>query len=297
MTTQKRILVLGGTRYFGKQLVKLLLDQGHQVTVATRGKTTDPFGNRIERGTIDRSDLRTIDGLAKTRYWDVVFDQLCYSPNEAELSIEVFKGRVGRYVHTSTASVYNTDGARSEKDFDPTSYPIRNGNRSDFNYSEGKRLAEAMLFQQASFPVVAMRIPIVLGPDDYTGRLEFHIDRVRARKTIVIPNLNASTSFIYSSEAARFLYWLAMGNITGPINACSNGTLSIREIIEIIEHRVGQKAEIVNKGAEEAHTPFTDEKSRYLDNSRARALGFEFENLSNWFPSLVSDIASREFMS
>ena len=33
-----KILVIGGTRYFGIHMVNKLLEQGHEVTIATRGK-------------------------------------------------------------------------------------------------------------------------------------------------------------------------------------------------------------------------------------------------------------------
>ena len=32
-----KILVIGGTRYFGIHMVNKLLEQGHAVTIATRG--------------------------------------------------------------------------------------------------------------------------------------------------------------------------------------------------------------------------------------------------------------------
>lgn len=34
------ILVIGGTRYFGTHMVNKLLEQGHDITIATRGKNT-----------------------------------------------------------------------------------------------------------------------------------------------------------------------------------------------------------------------------------------------------------------
>lgn len=45
----KNILILGGTRFFGKRLVRLLLDEGFKVTIATRGNTSDEFGDQVER--------------------------------------------------------------------------------------------------------------------------------------------------------------------------------------------------------------------------------------------------------
>lgn len=287
------ILVLGGTRYFGKRLVDLLLEQGHSVVIATRGLTKDSFGERVERRIADRGDPRAMASLSSTQSWDIIFDQSCYSPNEAAISSEVFRGRVGRYVYTSTASVYKTFGNRPEADFDPLTHLIRSGGRSDFEYGEAKRIVEAIYFQKASFPVVAMRIPIVLGPDDYTGRLEFHIDRVREGKPIVVPNLSATSSFVQSSEAARFLLWLGENTFTGPINACSDGVISIQEILEQVEQRVGKKARVLSEGRDEDTTPLIDSQSKSLDTTRAKDLGFRFDLLGEWFPGLVATLSSR----
>ena len=52
----KNVLVLGGTRFFGKHLVNELLAQGMKVTIATRGKTPDSFGSSVERLIFDRED-------------------------------------------------------------------------------------------------------------------------------------------------------------------------------------------------------------------------------------------------
>lgn len=40
----RRILILGGTRFFGKRLVERLLeDSKNEVTILTRGETSDPL--------------------------------------------------------------------------------------------------------------------------------------------------------------------------------------------------------------------------------------------------------------
>jgi len=54
----KNILIIGGTRYFGKLLVQQLIDKGHQVTIATRGQASDPFGAHVQRIRVDRRDFR-----------------------------------------------------------------------------------------------------------------------------------------------------------------------------------------------------------------------------------------------
>ena len=44
------ILVSGGTRFFGIHMVNELLTAGHDVTIATRGKASDSFGDKVDNG-------------------------------------------------------------------------------------------------------------------------------------------------------------------------------------------------------------------------------------------------------
>lgn len=289
----KRVLVLGGGRYFGKRLVERLLREGASVTIATRGLTLDGFGQKVERVVLERENGLLLEAVVRGRSWDLVFDQICYSPTAADLACRAFDGRVGRYVHTSTQSVYSNDGWQVEADFDPIDYPIRLGVRADFDYAEGKRLDEAVFFQRAKFPVAALRIPIVLGEDDYTGRLEFHIDRVRSQLPMVVPNLDAEISFISSAEAADVLYWLGAGGgtaVTEPINACANGAVTIKEVLRMLEEIVGKRSRTCSSGLEIDHTPFAGAASRILDNSKARAFGFQFSSIEEWLPGLISSM-------
>ncbi len=64
---------------------------------------------------------------------------------------------------TSSMAVYEPTLSLLEEDFNPYEYAIAYGDRNDFNYGEGKRLAEAVVFQQATFLVVAVRFPVVIG--------------------------------------------------------------------------------------------------------------------------------------
>lgn len=43
------ILILGGTRFFGIHTVNELLKNGHDVTIATRGRAADKFSGSVKR--------------------------------------------------------------------------------------------------------------------------------------------------------------------------------------------------------------------------------------------------------
>lgn len=289
-----KILVLGGSRYFGKRLVNLLLQEGcHEITVATRGLSEVEYDGTVQSIKLDRKDEEALKSAAAAGPWDIVYDNICYSPDDAFAAVRAFDGQVGRYILTSTLSVYDfSDQVITESDFDPYGYKLRMGKAADFSYGEGKRLAEAAFFEKADFPVCAMRIPIVLGPDDYTRRLHFHVERVMRGTPIGVPNPEAAMSLITSAEAASFLQWLGKSSLTGPVNACSDGSLSIGGIIGLIEEITGKQADIRTETEAENMSPFGISASWVMDHSKAQEAGYCFESVYDWLPHLIRDIAA-----
>lgn len=277
MIKVKKVLVLGGTRFFGKQLVETLLQEGYDVTIATRGITEDPFGDTVKRIVVDREDEKLLEERLEGKSYDVVYDNLCYSPNAAEVICKVLRDRVKKYVMTSSMAVYESALDLQEEDFNPYEYSITYGDRKDFTYSEGKRLAEAVLFQLATFPVVVVRFPVVIGENDYTKRLQFYVENVVKQEPIVMGHLDGKLSFIHEKEAGEFLAWCGMENIEGPINACSNGVISMGEVIRFIEEHSGTKALIQEAGDNIA--PYNEVANCTLHNRKARELGFPFREL------------------
>ncbi|MGR6129810.1 NAD-dependent epimerase/dehydratase family protein [Paenibacillus sp. SER-28] len=288
----KKILVLGGTRFFGRRLVERLLESSeNSVTILTRGQASDSFGDRVKRIYADRTDRQALAEAVGEQVWDVVYDNICFSPDEASEACRIFDAKAKRYIVTSSLSVYDSSPeVLTESIFDPQAYPVRKGGKDDFTYQEAKRQAEAVFMQQATFPVVAVRFPIVLGTDDYTKRLHFHIEHVREGIEIGVPNSAAQISFIRSDEAADFLFWLGHTPLTGPVNACSDGTVRIGEIISIIEQVTGKQAVMKEKTADEHMSPFGITQSWYMDTSKAQSEGYSFLSLHEWLPELVTSL-------
>ncbi|WP_237648579.1 NAD-dependent epimerase/dehydratase family protein [Sediminibacillus terrae] len=89
----KKALIFGGTKFFGIHLVNQLLDKGYHVTIATRGQTPDPFGDSVRRVEVDRTDKQSLARAFKHETWDVIYDQICFSSQDAMTSMEIFKGK------------------------------------------------------------------------------------------------------------------------------------------------------------------------------------------------------------
>ena len=289
------ILVLGGTRFFGKKLVELCIENGHDVTILTRGQSGNPFGTAVKQLIVDRDDHDALENALAHTTWDIVYDNICYSPNEAHTICELLKGKTKKLVFTSTLSTYEVDGKmKKEEDFDPYHYQILMGDREEFSYGEGKRQAEAVLFKEALFPVVAVRFPIVMGEHDYTRRLHFHVERILHDQPISLPNIDAQMSYITDEEAAEFLYFVGVTPIEGPYNATASGAISLKELLALIEEESGKRAKIsLVGGDEESQSPYGVPADWYMTNAKAEKAGFTFSQLRDWLPNLVKTLVKQ----
>jgi len=287
-----KVLVLGGTRFVGKRLVHLLANKGHHVTVGSRGRTNVSFPHNVQRLTLDRIDRHSLTVALGQSEWDIVYDQLCFSADDAAIALEVLAGKTGRYVLCSSAAVYTNPVDAGEEVFDPDTYQIQIAERTRGSYAEGKRLAEAVLFQRAGFPVVAVRFPIILGPDDYTKRLRIQIQRIASHEPVHIENPDAEISLISSAEAAEFLEWLSSVPHTGPFNACSDGPISLKTIVGFIEVATGHSAVVRKEPETDPFSLFGKPVSATINAGKARRYGFQFLQTRNWLLDLVRDMGT-----
>ena len=299
---RKNILVIGGTRYFGKLLVQRLLAAGHDVTIATRGHVPDPFGERIARVRVDRRNERAMHLAFGNASFDVVYDQMCYSPIDAAIAVRVFAGKVKRYIVASTIDVYRGlmgqhEGAFHETDLNvmaqpiDTNYPWHDPKRATESYVAGKVQAEAYLYRDGSLPLVTVRIGHVLaGAEDFTGRLAHYVDLARQYGALRYSNAAAPGSFINAQIISHFLAWAGSQEFTGPINAACDGGLSAFDIYQ----RVGLVLEQPVRTLPVTHavqpgelSPFDYPAPLLMDMSRAASLGYRFGHTDDWIDTLI----------
>ena len=270
------ILVIGGTRFFGIPMVEELLRRGHRVTTATRGKSPDPFGERVARITLERTDEASVREALSGQHFDVIIDKIAYSSNDIRYVMDA--ADCGRYIHMSSTAVYEPKHINTpESDFDGTARPVTWCGRQDFSYAEVKRQAEYALWQRyADRNWIAVRYPFVIGQDDYTGRLRFYVEHVMKGIPMMIDNPDCQMGFIFSDEAGKFLAFLAETDFRGAVNGSSGGTVSIREILDYVEAKTGKKAVLSPEGDP---APYNGEPEYSINTDRAKKLGFTFSNL------------------
>ena len=303
MEKARDVLVIGGNRYFGKRLIARLLAAGDRVTVLNRGSSAPPAG--VAHLIADRDDEDALRTALGPRGFDVVVDQVCYTPRQAAIARRVFTGRTGRYVMTSTVEVYEYEdsaGLVGEAAVDPLTVPIDlelpwdDPEFLDTHYGEGKRQAGAVLAAPGpDFPFTAVRVAHVLGgADDFTGRLAHYADRIRAGEPITVPASNHPATYIHVDEIADFLFWAAGQDFTGPVNAASHGLLTTEDLCEAIAAHLPSGRTVFRTVEVGEISPFAFTRGYGMSNSRAEKLGYTFSEARRWLPQAVAETLGKD---
>ena len=279
-----KILVVGGTRFFGRPMLRDLLFAGHDVTVATRGRSTVPYKGDLKSVVVDKTDPQAVAKAFQRDFYDVVIDKVAYASNDVRSLVDNL--RFKRYVLMSSCAVYSDTHANiNEDEFDASSHELKWIDRPS-DYAEGKRQAEcAALNLLAKEDVALIRYPVVTGEHDYTGRLLFYVDHIINGKPMYIDNLDSQIPFVHEREAGSFIAHIAPMDVTGPVNGCSSGTVSPREIVNYVEKKTGRTAILSDDGD---RAPFNGIMGTYsFDTTKAESTGFKFSNVHDWIYDLI----------
>ena len=203
-----RILILGGTRFFGMETAIRLLAAGNEVTVFSRRAPVDGLPLDIRQARGERTVEMDLTRMA-TEPWDVIIDNICYTAEDAQKAIRVFNGRTGLYIFTSSASVYPLlEGATSPfRESQTKLLHLKPELKEKYAYGLGKYGAEnefLAAFAEKSFPAVIVRPPVVIGPNDNTLRAYSYWLRLADGGPLFLTGSSFRNRFIFSRDLARF---------------------------------------------------------------------------------------------
>lgn len=205
----RKCLILGGQRFMGRAVVEALLQAGDDVTLLSRGKTKDPFGDRVKRIAADRDNRPQMRAaLEKFGPCDVMMD---FSARDTPVHkvadvVNTMHGKVGHFIFISTQAVYQSPGwdprkpQEEEATFDMS--PPDEKRRTAYGWD--KAAAEELLkaaYTVGGFPSTRIRIPIVNGPHDPTFRLwRYHAWLKSGHPVYVTRGGNKAYSTVYSED-------------------------------------------------------------------------------------------------
>ncbi len=194
----RNVLVIGGTLFIGRELVRRLLARGDRVTILHRGRSPLPPG--IDAIVCDRNDTAAVRRALTSRSFDVVYDNVYdwergTTAEQVLAAAETLGAGLGRYIFLSSVAAYPEGLDHSEDD------PL--AVESVIPYARNKARTEATLLA-SGLPVVTLRPPFVYGPENPFYREAFFWDRLARRRPILIPEDGSRLmQFVY----VRDLVW------------------------------------------------------------------------------------------
>lgn len=283
-----RVLVIGGTRFMGLQLVKQLIALGNDVTIATRGRTKDAFGVDVHRLTMDVSDRQSVAAALSGKEFDVVFDNLAYCSSYVDNVLSQVK--CGKYIQLSSVEVYREKKiSLKESDFNPLKSPVRLVDVTA-GYVAGKRQAECILYQSyKNVKGVTVRLPYVTK----TERLYYYCSHIVNGVPMCIDDVARSFTFIRDTEVGSFLPWIANQPFCGPINLASEGMVTIDAILRYIEKKTNRNAIIDVEHGDKSPFHEFNETAFSMNMNLARNIGYPVSNLNDWFWNLLDQYIAK----
>jgi 2'-hydroxyisoflavone reductase len=226
-----KLLILGGTRFLGRHVVDAALARGHAVTLFTRGRNANHWGERVVALTGDR-DPRVGDGLAALagKAWDAVVDTSGYVPRVVGASADILASRVARYLFVSSVSVYAESSkpgvdetARVAMLDDPATEEILK------HYGALKAACEAALTARFGARATHVRPGLIVGPFDLTDRFGYWVARFvhprllgeRAERAVVPAPPDSAIQVVDARDLAAWMIELVERDAGGTFNAVS----------------------------------------------------------------------------
>ena len=167
---------MGGTRFIGVYLTKILVEQGHEVVLFNRGNKPAPVeGVKQIQG--DRTDASQLKEKLSSEQFDAVFDNNGRELGDTQPLAEIFKDRVQHFVYMSSAGVYLKSDQLPHIEGDPVDPKSRH---------KGKHETEAYL-AQLGLPWTSIRPTYIYGPQNYNDLEAWFFDRIVRDRPIPIP--------------------------------------------------------------------------------------------------------------
>ncbi len=245
-----RVLFIGGTGNISSACVELALARGYQVTLLNRGTRETPWGDRVTTILGDRNDGPFLAQVAEEGRYDVVANFVGFTPQQIELDIAAFAGRVGQYIFISSASVYQKP---------PNHYLITEStplHNPYWEYSRQKIACEERLlraYREEGFPITIVRPSYTFGPTWIPSGVGGHgytiVGRMRQGKPIISHGDGQSlwVMTFHTDFALGFVGLFGKAQAIGEaVHITSDEVLTWDQIYHTIARAAGCRAEIVH---------------------------------------------------
>ncbi|MEV7388886.1 NAD-dependent epimerase/dehydratase family protein [Streptomyces sp. NPDC091215] len=245
-----RILVIGGTWFLGKNIAEAALSKGWSVTTFNRGRSgQDVEGVETVHG--DRTARNDLNRLAQQGPWDAVIDTSSsdFPPRDILLATTTLRAVARRWVHISTVSVYQGWPHQPLTDTSPRldcppdadeTYGYTGGDGSPTVYGFQKAGGERAVAETFGDAAVFLRPGVILGPEEYVGRLPWWLERAKRGGRIVAPApAEQRIQPVDVRDVADFALSMAASSASGGYNVTHPEGISFRAFLEACLNETG----------------------------------------------------------
>jgi aryl-alcohol dehydrogenase-like predicted oxidoreductase/nucleoside-diphosphate-sugar epimerase len=312
-----KLLILGGTRFLGKELIKQAVSQYHDVTLIS----LDPPENQstIEWLNVDRTKVEDMKNALEGKYFDAIIDNIAYNSMNVRVLLEAIQGRAKRYVLTSTVDTYQNKKLKKVDEVIDKNLTIEDvtGDNAYKRYSVNKRSAEITLRSDLTIKEkVILRPSVVMGT--YDNVHQFDVPRSLIWPSKIIDNqpllayMNDCEVFslAYVGDVAKAQLLLAShpDAANQVFNVVGDTVWTTETFVTKLAHYYGSKSKIVARVtvpqlAEAGVSPDNKtqlprswgagriHKYHLFDNSRLKKLGWKPTDEKTMLLSLFEDQA------
>ena len=269
----KKILIMGGNQFVGKEIVKNFLEKDYIVYVLNRGTRKNIEGVFFLKA--DRNNYIETENILKNIEVDIIVDVSAYTEEQVDILQKVMKDRFKQYILISSASVYNSI----------ESAPVNEESETGENliwrdYAKNKYLAEQKTIENSNlynFKYTIYRPFYIYGIGNNLDRENYFFSRIKYDLPIYIPSKNNIIQFGYVEDLALAIessinnsdFYNQIFNISG------DEYVTMSEFIEICAKVINKKTTI-----------------KYVDTEKNQI------KVRDWFPfrevNLFGDISKLE---
>jgi 2'-hydroxyisoflavone reductase len=246
-----KILVLGGTRFFGSFFTELALARGHDVSVMHRGQSNAGDITRAHQIIGDRCEGHA--RLAGLRF-DVVLDTSGLVPAVVGDAVRTLAHFATHYVYISSVSAYADPGKIGIVETDalaPLPAPIAEVAERDLrwpmdmaHYAGLKAACERRVVDVFGDRCAIVRPGLIVGPRDPTFRFNYWVSRLAAQARVLVPGpSDAPVQVIDARDLAAFVLGLVEHRHKGTFNATGD-VMAMDALLEQIRVGIGSSAQL-----------------------------------------------------
>ncbi|MGP4113617.1 NAD-dependent epimerase/dehydratase family protein [Streptomyces sp. 4N509B] len=244
-----RILLLGGSWFLGRSIAQQALGRGWEVTAFSRGRSgRHADGVRAVRG--DRTSTDDLERLAAEGPWDAVIDTSSadFAPRRVLAGARALESAASRYVYVSTVNAYAgwPDEPLTEEsrllDAPPDADDEFGRERGPAGWygvqKAGSERAVRETFGEGR--TVILRPGVILGPEEYVGRLPWWLMRARRGGTMLAPgDPTRGIQPVDVRDVASFALDRAAAEGGGAYNVAARGNETMADFLKACVAAVG----------------------------------------------------------